>query len=272
MNTSFSERLGASIDRAGSPLCVGLDTDERMIPDSLRSVANPLLEFNRRIIDATAPYAAAFKVNLAFYESRGSLGMDALRGTLEHIPREILTVGDAKRGDIANTAAHYARALFEDLAFDATTANPYMGMDSLAPFFEYEGRGVFVLALTTNPGSADFQRLDVGGVPLYQRVIERTLESFGGTHSVGFVVGATRVSELSEVRSLVGGQVPLLVPGFGAQGGDVAAAFDANGNGLALFNVSRAIIGAGTSDETFTAARDAAAYYQLLMSGARSEA
>lgn len=265
---SFVERLQRASERAGSGLCIGLDTDLSHIPDGMRSGANPQLDFNLAVIEATGDLAAAYKLNLAFYEAAGTIGMEALQGTLAAIPRDVVTIGDAKRGDIANTAERYARALFDDLGFDSTTVNPYMGIDSMTPFFEYEGRGVFVLALTSNPGSADFQRLGVDGVPLYQCVITRTLEAFGALGRLGFVVGATHPDELGAVRRMVGLEVPLLIPGLGSQGGDAEATVDANMGGSAIYNVSRSIITAWSREEGRGGIRRAAQGYRDLLAGA----
>jgi orotidine-5'-phosphate decarboxylase len=255
---TFNERYEAILERSGTRLCVGLDTDLNNLPAAVRSASNPILEFNRRIIEATGDLCCSYKMNLAFYESGGEAGMEALRGTLELIPDGVITIGDAKRGDIGNTAERYASALFEELGFDAVTVNPYMGMDTLAPFFSYEGRCVFVLALTSNPGSNDFQRVDAGGAPLYLRVVDRCIETYGSTGSLGFVVGATHPGELASVRAHVGESIPLLIPGLGAQGGDAAANTRANNGGIAFFNVSRGIIAAGKGDDYAERAREAA--------------
>ena len=144
---TFNERYDAILEHNGTRLCIGLDTDINNLPEAVRSADNPVLEFNRRIIESTADLCCSYKMNLAFYESGGEAGMEALRGTLELIPEGVITIGDAKRGDIGNTAERYASALFEELGFDAVTVNPYMGMDTLAPFFAHQGGCVFVLAL-----------------------------------------------------------------------------------------------------------------------------
>ncbi len=155
---TFLERYHQRVEDCGSRLCIGLDSDAAWLPESLGSRDNPQLEFNRAIVDATHDIGAAYKPNLAFYESQGSDGFSALEETLELIPDGVLTVGDAKRGDIGNTAKHYARSLAEVWGFDAVTVNPYMGTDTIEPYFEFGPRCVFVLALTSNPGSAQFQR------------------------------------------------------------------------------------------------------------------
>jgi orotidine-5'-phosphate decarboxylase len=255
---TFNERCEQVLERNGSRLCVGLDTDLRNVPAFLSTADNPVLEFNTRIIEATHDLVSAYKMNLAFYEAAGEAGMHALHRTLDAIPNGIITIGDAKRGDIGNTAERYAQSLLEYFNFDAVTVNPYLGIDSLQPFFKYEGKCVFVLALTSNPGSFDFQRKEIEGKPLYMHVIDRCMQEFRGSGSLGFVVGATHPGELAAIRERVGNDVPLLIPGLGSQGGDAQQAMQANRDGIAFFNVSRAVIHAG-SDEDFAArAREAA--------------
>lgn len=256
--STFNERYRAILERNGTRLCIGLDSDVRNLPASLSGSSDPLLEFNTKIIDATKDLCCSYKLNLAFYESSGESGLRALERTLERIPEGVLSIGDAKRGDIGNTAERYAHSLLEHYGFDAVTVNPYMGMDTLEPFFKYEGRCIFVLALTSNPGSADFQRLIIDGEPLYKRVIDRCIETYGSTGSLGFVVGATHPSELGEVRAHVGLEIPLLIPGLGTQGGDAAATTQANNGGIAFFNVSRGISGASKGEDFAERAREAA--------------
>ncbi|MDB5036358.1 MAG: orotidine-5-phosphate decarboxylase [Chlorobi bacterium] len=257
-DTIFNQRYSDILERNGSRLCVGLDTDISTLPAAVRNHLNPIFEFNRRIIEATGDICCSYKMNLAFYESAGEAGMEALARTLEIIPDGVITIGDAKRGDIGNTAERYASSLFEHFGFDAVTVNPYMGMDSLRPFFAYEGKCVIVLALTSNPGSNDFQRLVVDGKPLYRRVVDRCMEEYGADKGIGFVVGATHPGELAELRTAVGNNVPLLIPGLGTQGGDAAATTKANNGGIAFFNVSRGISGAGKGDDFAEQARAAA--------------
>jgi len=257
MNT-FNQRYNDIHDRNGSRLCVGLDSDLQKLPESVRAGENPVLDFNRAIVEATKDLCNSYKLNLAFYESLGEVGIEALRGTLEAIPSDVLTIADAKRGDIGNTAERYAYTYLDYFGFDSITANPYMGIDSLKPFFEYDGKCVFVLALTSNPGSADFQRLDVGGSLLYERVIDACMNAYGDTGRLGFVVGATHPDELAAVRARVGRDIPLLIPGIGAQGGDAAAVVRANDGGIALVNVSRGVIRAGSGEDFAARAREAA--------------
>ncbi|MBC8144269.1 MAG: orotidine-5'-phosphate decarboxylase [bacterium] len=271
--TTFAARYQSILARNGTRLCIGLDADARNLPECVRSAANPVLEFNMRIIDATHDLCCAYKPNLAFYETLGSVGIDALTGTLEHIPEGIITIGDAKRGDIGNTAERYANAMLDTFGFHAVTVNPYMGVDTLEPYFAHDGVCVFVLALTSNPGSNDFQRRAVEGSPLYMRVINACVERFGSTGKLGFVVGATHPDELAEVRAHVGNDIPLLVPGLGTQGGDAEKTVRANGGGAAFFNVSRAVIGAGAGDDFAERARAAAlSFVEALSEGSRAAA
>ncbi len=254
---TFNKRYSNLLETNGTRLCVGLDTDLAWIPDHLQAESNPILAFNKAIIEATSDLCSAYKMNLAFYESAGMKGMEALQGTLEAIPEHIITIGDAKRGDIGNTADHYAQAMFEFWGFDGLTVNPYMGTDTLETYFRYEGKCIFVLALTSNPGSAQFQRITTDGKPLYVNVIDRCLEEFGVRDQLGFVVGATHPNELGKVRSRVGPNIPLLIPGVGTQGGDAGGTVKANDGGVAFVNVSRGISKAGSGEDFVQKAREA---------------
>jgi orotidine-5'-phosphate decarboxylase len=258
---SFLYRYEEIFRARGNRLCIGLDPDVDAMPPRFRSLDDPITAFNTELIDATADVCIAYKPNLAFYEAHGRPGITALENSIERIPEGVLTVGDAKRGDMGNTATRYARALFDVFKFDAITINPYLGIDSLEPFFGYSGRCVFVLALTSNPGSKDFQCMSFDGRPLYIHVIDKCLERFGDAGELGFVVGATHPDELASIRSHVGPSVPLLIPGLGTQGGDAAASLKANASGAALFNVSRGIAGAGTEDDFAASVRTVAADY-----------
>lgn len=247
------EELFGQIRKKRSFLCVGLDTDIRKIPDCLKNADDPQFEFNRAIIDATAPFAVAFKPNLAFYEERGTEGWVSLERTCRYIRDrypEILIIADAKRGDIGNTSKMYARAFFENDLADAVTLAPYMGRDTVDPFLSYEGKWAVVLALTSNPSADDFETLALAdGEPLYQRVL-KTVAAWGTPDNTMFVVGATRAEMLAEVRKIVPDHF-LLVPGVGAQGGSLAEVAEQGMNsrcGL-LVNSSRAIIYADTSDK-----------------------
>lgn len=252
----FYEKLDAATRAADSLVCVGLDSDPTKIPAHLGSGSDAVIAFNRAIIDATADLVQSYKLNLAFYESLGAAGHEVIRRTLDAIPSHIVTIGDAKRGDIGNTSLMYAKAMFEDFGFDATTVAPYMGFDSVEPFLRHEDRGVFVLALTSNKGSRDFQYLQVDGEPLYKHVV-RTLVRWNNMRNLGLVVGATHPSELAEIRAMVG-EMPLLIPGLGAQGGDVELSVRAGTttDGFrAVYNSSRGIIYASGGEDFADRAR-----------------
>ncbi len=256
---NFTARLCITQRRTDSLLCIGLDSDVERIPKHLLRVDNPVLEFNKRIIDATADLVCAYKLNLAFYEALGEIGWRTVKETLAAIPPSVVTIGDAKRGDIGNTATMYAKSLFDDLGFDAVTVNPYMGFDSVAPFIEDTKRGAFILALTSNPGAKDFEYLKVKEKPLYEHVIAR-VKKWNVKKNCGLVIGATRPKELARVRKLVP-DMPLLIPGIGAQGGDVQAAVrvgcDKKGE-LAILTASRSIIYASSGEDFAEVARAAA--------------
>ncbi len=253
---TFTQRLREIQIKQNSLLCVGLDVDLERIPEYLRSSANPVLEFNRKIIEATSDLVCAYKPNLAFYEAMGEQGLTALRETLKLIPESVLTIGDGKRGDIGNTAERYAKSLFDDFGFDSITVNPYMGFDSVEPFLKNPEKGVFLLALTSNPGSKDFQRLKINGKPLYEKVV-RAAKKWNTNGNIGLVVGATHPRELKMIRKIVP-DMPLLIPGIGKQGGDLKSAVrdgcDKNGQ-LAIINASRSIIYASSGKDFAEAAR-----------------
>jgi orotidine-5'-phosphate decarboxylase len=255
----FTRLLQSIQQQHNSLLCIGLDSDPAKLPPSIRSSREPVLEFNRAIIRATSEFTCAYKINLAFYEAMGVKGWDILRETLSLIPSHILTIGDAKRGDIGNTAKQYAKALLEDLGFGATTVNPYMGFDSVEPFLQNEERGAFVLALTSNPGAKDFQHLVSKGRPLYEHVTLK-VKQWNRKRNCGLVVGATRPRQLQSIRNILP-RVPFLIPGVGAQGGDLRSAVrygcDATG-WLALINASRSIIFASSGRYYASAAEKSA--------------
>jgi len=238
---SFEQKLLEAIRRNDSFLCVGLDPDPTRIPPRFLGEPDPLFAFNKYVIDVTADLACAYKPNIAFYEAQGVPGLEALKRTIEYIPPHIPVILDAKRGDIGSTAQAYARAVFEILGADAVTVNPYLGQDALKPFLAYREKGVFVLCHTSNPGARDFQTRLVEGRPLYQIVAERAAR-WGP--NVGLVVGATYPEALRAIRGLAP-RTWILVPGIGAQGGDVEAVLEAGlderGQGL-IINASRSII------------------------------
>lgn len=237
------EQLFHRIKEKKSYLCVGLDTDLERIPRHLLKSADPVFEFNKQIIDATEKYAVAYKPNIAFYEAQGTRGWESLERTIGHIPDHIFTIADAKRGDIGNTSRLYARAFFEHGSFDSVTVAPYMGQDSVAPFLEFPDKWVILLGHTSNPGSQDFQTLTLeGGGSLYEEVI-RKATAWGSPDQLMFVVGATRSDKMEDIRSLAP-EYFFLVPGVGAQGGDLEEVSRAGFNkycGL-LVNSSRGII------------------------------
>ncbi len=258
-------QLVNTIFKKKSVLCVGLDTDISKIPSHLLSTEDPVFEFNKAIIDATRDQAVAYKINTAFYEAQGIQGWVSLQKTLEYIPEGIFTIADAKRGDIGNTSEQYARTFFHTYPFDSVTVAPYMGEDSVKPFLKFEDKWSIVLGLTSNVGSADFQLQASNGEMLYQRVL-RTVASWGTPSNIMFVIGATRKEQLQEVRAMLPEHF-FLVPGVGAQGGDVhtvcQSAFTKDA-GL-LINVSRGIIFAGNDEHFAEKANEEAISYQKQM-------
>jgi orotidine-5'-phosphate decarboxylase len=241
---SFADRLRAAQAASGSRLCVGLDPDPARLPAGLRArtPADAVAAFCRAVIEATAPYACAYKPNLAFFEALGAPGWRAFEDVVAAVPDDRLVIADAKRGDIGNTAAHYAEAFFDRLRCDAVTVSPYMGRDALEPFLKHRGRCAFALVLTSNPGAADLQELSVDGRPLYEHVARLAVDAAGGRPGeVGFVVGATRPERMAALREAYP-EVPFLVPGVGAQGGDPRAVAEASGAGPLLVNSSRGIL------------------------------
>ena len=256
-----------TIHQKESLLCVGLDTDINRIPSFLLKEKDPIFEFNRRIIDSTIDYAIGYKPNLAFYEALGSKGWESLEKTMEYMPSSVFTIADAKRGDIGNTSSLYARAFFDKLSFDAVTVAPYMGIDSVKPFFEFENKWVILLGLTSNNGSSDFQNLKIedSNELLYERVLSHS-QSWGSTNNLMYVVGATKADLLREVRGIVP-QHFLLVPGVGAQGGDLESVCK---NGLnrdygLIINSSRAIIYAGDGENFHKDSQQEASRMQAQM-------
>ncbi|MHB8993039.1 MAG: orotidine-5'-phosphate decarboxylase [Chloroflexota bacterium] len=255
-------------------LCVGLDVDPARVPEPLRGRPDWVFEFNRGIIEATADLVCAYKPNLAFYEALGVPGLEALERTMKAMPRDVLVIGDAKRGDIGHTAKAYARALFEGFGFDAATVSPYLGRDAVEPFLAHEDRGVFLLCKTSNPGSGDFQDLTCaapeGSLPLYQLVAVRARQ-WNRKGNLGLVVGATYPEQLAAVRRLAP-ELPLLIPGVGAQAGDlertVIDGTDRAGRG-AVINSSRGIIFASSGADWRDAARRAAAELREAINGHR---
>ena len=258
---TFLEKTKRAQQQNKSLLCVGLDTDWRTIPDILKSEANPVLAFNKALIDATSDLACCYKLQMAYYEAGGVLGFEAAHGTLEHIPTNILTIGDVKRGDIGATSDQYAYAYQEMLPFDAITINPLMGFDAIEPFLRRDDRGVFILGLTSNPGARDFEYLELtNGKKLYEEITDRAREWNALKKNLGIVVGATKPEELRALRQRAP-ELPFLIPGVGAQGGSMEEVLAANGDGIALINISRGIAGASKGADFAEAARAAAMEY-----------
>ena len=290
--------LVQEIKKKHSYLCVGLDTDVHKLPPHLKGRKNAVAEFNKAIIDATKEYCVSYKMNTAFYESMGIQGWQAMEETLHHIPHTHFSIADAKRGDIGNTSAHYAKTFFETLPFDAVTVNPYMGEDSVRPFLDYQNKVTILLGLTSNKGAADFelQRIAVtqkqkemtaessqnhfalyekeneeniyeNPTPyLYEMVLEKAA-LWGTPDNIMFVAGATQTEQLASVRRLVPHHF-LLVPGVGAQGGSLAEVSRSALNSTCglLVNASRAVIYAGSGEDFANKAGDAANAYQSEMS------
>ncbi len=255
------EELYANIKRKRSFLCVGLDTDIKKIPQHLLSEEDPIFSFNKAIIDATADLCIAYKPNLAFYEAAGWQGVRTLERTVAYIRQNYpdqLIIADAKRGDIGNTSAMYARSFFEKMEFDAVTVAPYMGSDSVTPFLGYNGKWVILLALTSNKGSADFQNtISESGEKLYQKVIRTSCQDWGGTpDNMMYVVGATRADMLADIRKIIPDNF-LLVPGIGAQGGSLedVCKYGMNSKCGLIVNSSRAILYADSTEQFAEAAR-----------------
>jgi orotidine 5'-phosphate decarboxylase subfamily 2 len=249
---NFQQRVKQTQLQTKSLLCIGLDPDVEKIPRSLRNTRNPVLEFNKRVIGATGDLVCAYKLNLAFYEVYGRQGWEALEKSLDYIEDPVLRIADGKRNDIGNSAERYAAALLKEMDFDAVTVNPYMGGDTIEPFLRDPAKGAFVLTLTSNPGSKDFQKLRVGSDYLYEKVI-RKAKIWNKNGNVGLVVGATHPRQLAGIRKSVP-SMPILLPGVGAQGGDLRAAIRygvAKDGDLLLINVGRSVLYAGGDDPAY---------------------
>ena len=252
---NFNEKLTNIAQKNNSLLCVGLDPDPELVPDKVG-----VFEFNRAIIEATSDLVCAYKLNLAFYEALEFEGLDALKRTIKYIPDDIPVIGDAKRGDIGNTAKVYAKAIFANFGFDATTVNPYLGFDSIEPFIQYRDKEVFILCRTSNAGAVDFQALrceaETGYRPLFELVALKA-KQWNIYGNIGLVVGATYPEELRLIRQSHP-DMPILIPGIGAQGGELASAVrygvDAQGE-KAIISSSRQIIYASPGKDFAQAAR-----------------
>jgi len=256
---NFIEKLAKAVQKNKSLLCVGLDPDLALMPEGV-----DIFEFNKAIIDATGDLVCAYKPNFAFYEALGSEGIDALKHTVDYIPEDIPVIGDAKRGDIGNTAKAYAQSIFSYFDFDAATVNPYLGFDSVEPFIQYREKGVFVLCRTSNAGAADFQALRCevdGNHQLLFEVVAEKVSQWNTYGNLGLVVGATYPEELKLIRQRLP-DMPLLIPGIGAQGGElsrvVSCGVDA-GREKTIINSSRQILYASRGNDFAQVARLAAA-------------
>jgi orotidine-5'-phosphate decarboxylase len=239
-----------------SLICLGLDLDVKRVPQEYNGSIKGLFDFANSVIEATTDLVCAYKPNLAFYESLGAEGFSLLKLIIKRIPENIPVILDGKRGDISNTASHYAQSMFEQLGCDWVTLNPYMGYDSMRPFLEYRDKGVFVLCLTSNTGSKDFQLLPVEGKPLYQVVAEK-VSYWNKEDNCGLVVGATHPEQLDEIREIAK-EMPLLIPGVGAQGGALEkAALSGTDNfkKTAVINVSRSVLYASSGSDYALKAR-----------------
>jgi len=257
------------IKAKGSYLCVGLDTDVEKIPTHLRNVDDPVFEFNKQIIDATHEFSVAYKPNIAFYEALGPKGWESLQKTLDYIPKNCFTIADAKRGDIGNTSALYAKAFFERMNFDSITVAPYMGEDSVKPFLHFKNKWVILLAHTSNTGSADFQLIEskVNGHRLYEEVLIKA-QAWATPDQLMFVVGATQSDKMAGIRKLAPENF-FLVPGIGAQGGDLEmiSKYGMNKQCGLLVNSARAIIYASVEKDFAKAAKREAEKVRNEMTG-----
>jgi len=271
---NFTQKLDQAWQSQNSLLMVGLDPDMSRLPKSIRTDRDALWQFCSGIVDATAPYVCGFKPQIAYFASLGA--EDILQSICDHIrtkhPHLVLLL-DAKRGDIGTTAEHYAREAFDRYQADAVTINPYMGMDSAKPYLDRTDKGVIVLCRTSNPGGSDLQALKVDNKPLYLHVAEMVANRWNSYGQCGLVVGATFPDELRQVRQCVGPNMPLLVPGIGAQGGDIEATCSAgrnnNGSGM-MINSSRAILYASDQDDWLEKAALIAAQTRDLINAART--
>jgi len=263
-----TENLIAEIKKKKSFLCIGLDVDLNKIPTFLLEKEDPIFEFNKAIIDATHQYCVAYKPNTAFYEAYGLKGWTSLQKTIDYLNEnhpEIYTIADAKRGDIGNTSSMYAKAFFEDMSFDSVTVAPYMGKDSVEPFLAFEDKHTIMLALTSNEGAFDFQTQMVNEKELYKKVLE-TSKSWENSENLMYVVGATKAEYFKEIREIVPNSF-LLVPGVGAQGGNLAdvCKYGLNDTIGLLINSSRGIIYASNDANFAESAADKALALQQEM-------
>lgn len=254
-------KLATRWEKANSLLCVGLDPELGKLPEHLESKSDAFFQFNKTIIDATADLVCAYKPNSAFYEALGSEGLDQLKLTTDYIHKnypDIPVILDAKRADIGNTNNGYISYIFDQLGMDAVTLHPYLGREALEPFLALKDKGLIILCRTSNPGANEFQDLEVSSKPVYQYVAENVVKHWNTNQNCLLVVGATYPKEMKIIREIVGPDMPLLVPGIGAQGGDIKAVMKAglgrNGRGL-IINSARAVIYASRGEDFADAAR-----------------
>ncbi len=268
MKNFYLERLKQEIFTKKSFLCIGLDVDLNKIPPFLLREMDPIFAFNKAIIDATHLYAIAYKPNIAFYEAYGEKGWQSLRKTINYLNEyypNIFTIADAKRGDIGNTATMYAKAFFDDLQFDSITVAPYMGQDSVEPFLAFKNKITILLVLTSNKGAFDFQTLSCEGIPLYKKVLTIS-QQWENAQNLMYVVGATKIEYLSEIRKIIPNSF-LLVPGIGAQGGNLreVCKYGMNESVGLIINSSRAIIYASQGENFAEKAHEEAQKIQKEM-------
>ena len=267
MNSTFSlKELDIQVKKKKSFLCVGLDTDLNKLPTQYVRNSLAVVNFNRQIIEATADLCVAYKLNTAFYEAMGAKGWECLRQTIEFIPKDILIIADAKRGDIGNTSDMYAKAFFEELNFHAITLSSYMGKDSVTPYYKYEGKWAILLGLTSNEGAKDFQLQKMeSGNPFYEQILE-TSKHWGTVENTMYVIGATRPEAFKRVREILPNHF-LLVPGVGSQGGNMEEVIKAGAtkDGRLLINASRSILYADNGKNFAAKAREEAMKLKLSM-------
>ncbi len=272
MSKRFYEKLLGAARKNQSWLCIGLDPDINKIPNDFGSGSEAILKFNKAIIDSTSDLVCAYKPNSAFYEALGPEGMRILFETIKLVPEHIAVILDFKRGDIGNTAAMYAKSAFEYFRADAVTVSPYLGKDSIEPFINYKDKGVFILCLTSNPSSADIQKQflikdslsPTKKMNVFIHVARLSME-WNVNGNIGLVAGATSPAELQNIRKEIGGQMPLLIPGVGSQGGDLERAVVSGSNSsgeMAVVNISRGIIYAGEGGSFTTSIRQKTKYYK----------
>jgi len=248
---NFNEKLLSAAKTNKSWLCVGLDPEVSKIPGGFGSGIEAILNFNKAVIDVTGDLVCAYKPNAAFYEAHGLDGWKCLQDTIKHIPSHIPIILDCKRGDIGNTSKMYAQAAFDILGVDAVTVNPYMGKDSVEPFLGFKDKGVFILCLTSNPSANEIQRQKIESQQNYGELflhVARLVTEWNTNGNAGIVVGATKASDLGSIRDIIGPEIPILIPGVGAQGGDLEQSIKLGSNEYgekAIVNIARGVIYAG---------------------------